>query len=140
LLTNQLAGKPCRVFSSDLRIRVTATGLATYPDVTVVCGKLEIDGDDPRHQTVTNPRAVVEILSPTTEEYDRGEKLAHYQKIESLEAVVLVAQDERRIDVWLRGEGGWRVETVAGTGASELASLGCRLALDDVYRDPLAAP
>jgi hypothetical protein len=54
--------------------------------------------------------------------------------------LVLVAQDERRIDVWLRAEGGWRVETVAGSRVAEFASLGCRLALDDVYRDPLAAP
>ena len=138
-LTNQLAGKPCRVFSSDLRVRVKSSGLATYPDVTVVCGSLEVDGEDPRKQTVTNPRVVVEVLSPSTEEYDRGEKLAHYQKIESLEAVVLIAHDQRRVDVWLRDVGGWRVETVTGAGVAELGPLGCRLALDDVYRDPLAA-
>src|SRR5439155_18899105 len=73
LLGNQLAGQPCRVFTSDLRVRVKATGLGTYPDVTVICGQLEFDPEDPKRHTVTNPRMIVEVLSPSTEEYDRGE-------------------------------------------------------------------
>src|SRR5690606_31274388 len=91
LLVNQLAGRRCRVFSSDLRVRVKATGLATYPDVTVVCEQLELDPDDPKGHTVTNPKLLVEVLSPSTAEYDRGEKLDHYRQIESLEVILLVA-------------------------------------------------
>jgi len=77
LLSTQLREQPCRVFGSALKGRVVATGLGTYPDVSVVCGHLELDPDDTKGHTVTNPRLVVEVLSPSTEEYDRGEKLAH---------------------------------------------------------------
>src|SRR5258708_31296765 len=87
-LREQLRGRGCQAYSSDLRIRVLATGLATYPDVTVVCKPVELDPLD-RH-TVTNPTLVVEVLSPSTAAYDRGEKLAHYQQIPSLREVVLV--------------------------------------------------
>lgn len=137
LLNMQLAGKRCSAFSSDLRIRVKATGLATYPDVTVVRGELELDPEDVRKQTVLNPKVIVEVLSPTTERYDRGEKLEQYKKIASLEAVVFVAHDQRRIDVWARDGAGWE-ETTTDSGAAEVPSIGCRLDLEMVYRDPLA--
>lgn len=138
LLSNQLAGRSCSVFSSDLRMRVKATGLATYPDVTVVCGSLELDPEDPRKQTVLNPTLIVEILSPSTEEYDRGEKLAHYRQVDSLHAVVLVAHDAQRIDVWSRDGTEWRLETTTAGGVAEISGVGCRLPVVDVYRDPLA--
>ena len=77
LLSIQLRGRPCRVFSADLRIRVKATGLGTYPDISVICGALELDPEDPRGHTVSNPRLLVEVLSPSTEASDRGEKLEH---------------------------------------------------------------
>src|SRR5262245_13134541 len=88
LLSNALRDKPCRTYSSDLRVRVKATGLATYPDVTVVCGPIELDPEDPNEHTVINPRLLVEVLSPSTEDYDRGEKLGHYKQIPSLAEVV----------------------------------------------------
>src|SRR3954454_3124163 len=100
MLGRQLAGGPCRVYSSDLRIRVLATGLATYPDVTVVCDKLETDPES--SHTATNPTVIFEVLSPTTEKYDREDKYAHYRRIPSLQAYVLVSQDERRIEVFTR--------------------------------------
>src|SRR5437773_8378838 len=81
-LNRQLEGKKCRVFSADLRVRVLATGFAGYPDVTVVCSKLELDPEDAN--TATNPAVVVEVLSPSAEQYDRGEKLRQYQQIASL--------------------------------------------------------
>ena len=84
LLGNALRGKPRRVYSSDLRVRVKATGLATYPDLTIVRGRLEVDPEDPKGHTAVNPKVLVEILSPSTEAYDRGDKLTHYQTIESL--------------------------------------------------------
>ena len=136
-LGNQLRDKPCRVFSSDLRIRVTESGLGTYPDLSVVCGHLETDPADPKQQTVTNPRVVVEILSPSTEAYDRGEKLAHYKRIPSVEEIVLIAQDRRQIEVWRREPSGWLLGVVHDGGSAELRSIQCKLALDDVYRNPL---
>jgi Uma2 family endonuclease len=72
-----LAAQRCSVFTTDLRIRVRATGLATYPDVSVICGQVELDPSDPRRHTAVNPRLLVEVLSPSTEDYDRGEKLEH---------------------------------------------------------------
>jgi Uma2 family endonuclease len=127
----QLRGGPCRSFSSDLRIRVLATGLTTYPDVTIVCGAPELDPDD--ENTVTNPTLIVEVLSPSTEEYDRGEKLEHYQRIPSLRQVVLVAQDARRLDVWTRGDGdAWTVADVRD-GVANLGSIGARLDVSELY-------
>jgi Uma2 family endonuclease len=141
LLGVQLAGKKCRVFTSDLRIRVKATGLGTYPDVSVVCDRLEIDPDDPKAQTATNPRVLVEVLSPSTEDYDRGEKLAHYQKVTSVEEIVLVAHDRREIEVVRREpDGSWSRHVVRDGGTAHLTSIGCDLPLADVLRDPLAAP
>lgn len=78
-LGNQLAGKRCAVFSSDLRVRVQVTGLATYPDVTVICGKLETDTEG--EHTAINPSVIIEVTSPITENYDRAGKWAHYRRI-----------------------------------------------------------
>jgi Uma2 family endonuclease len=137
VLGNQLVGRRCRVFSSDLRVRVKATGLATYPDVTVVCGQLEIDPDDPKHHTVTNPKVLVEVLSPSTESYDRGEKLDHYRQIVSLEMVLLVAHDARRVDVWRRTDTEW-IHHVAEGGTVAVDPIECQLPVTEIYRDPLA--
>lgn len=139
LLSRQLEGKPCRAFTSDLRVRVVATGLGTYPDVSVVCGKLETDPADPRAHTAINPRVLVEILSPSTENYDRGEKLGHYKHIASLAEIVLVAHDRQEIEIVRREVDGSWSRHVAGEGQSaELVSLGCALDVAAVYRDPLA--
>jgi Uma2 family endonuclease len=133
-----LRDRPCRVFSSDLRVKVQATGLATYPDASIACGKLETDPEDA--QAVVNPIVLVEVLSDSTEAYDRGEKFAHYRRILSLREYVIVSQREPRIEVHRRNEAGrWELYE-AGAGESiELASVGCRLNVDDVFRDPLAA-
>jgi Uma2 family endonuclease len=138
VLREQLRGRPCRVFGSDLRIRVVATGLATYPDVSVVCSRLETDPQDPRGHTIVNPTLLVEVLSPSTEDYDRGEKLAHYKRIPSLREVVLVAQDEPRLELWRREGEHWTVEIVRGDGVAELRSVGCTLPLAEIQLDPLA--
>jgi len=138
ILTAHLADRPCRVQTSDVRIRVRATGLDTYPDASVVGGSAERDAGDPN--AITNPVVLVEVLSASTEEYDRGEKLEHYQRIESLREVVFVAHDQRRIDVVRRAAGGsW--QTVSGTSGESLMldSIGCSIAVDAVYRNPFAA-
>jgi Uma2 family endonuclease len=138
LLVEQLRRKPCRVFTSDLKIRVLATGLATYPDISVVCGQLATDPED--RNAVTNPTVLVEVLSPSTEAYDRGEKFAHYRRLPSLREYVLVSQETQRIEVWRRNERDhWELEHDAVPGqVVELASVSCQLAVDEVYADPLA--
>jgi Uma2 family endonuclease len=131
LLGQQLGGAECRVYSSDLRVRVLATGLATYPDATVVCGPSERDPESKTH--VTNPKVLVEVLSRGTAEYDRGEKLEHYRRISSLAAVVLVAHDAVRIDLWTRGEAGWTVRAFGAGEVVPLDAIGCRLPVDEIY-------
>jgi Uma2 family endonuclease len=140
LLNVQLRGQRCRVFTTELRVRVKATGLGTYPDVTVVCGRLERDPEDRSGHTVINPRVIVEVLSPSTEAYDRGEKLSHYQAIPSLEEIVLVAHDAQEVEIVRRQADGTWTRHPAGAGqAARLTSLACELAVAEVYRDPLAA-
>lgn len=131
-LLAQLRGGPCRVYSSDLRVRVLATGLATYPDVTVVCGELERDPESPT--TVANPRVVVEVSSDGTEAYDRGEKLEHYRRIPSLAAVVLVSHRALAIEVWERTSAtDWRHREFGAGQAAEIEALSARLLVDEVY-------
>ena len=131
-----LRGKPCRVYSSDLRVRVLETDLATYPDATIVCGRLETAPDDPN--AVVNPTLLVEVLSESTEAYDRGAKAAHYRRIPSLKEYVLVAQDEKRIEVYRRNErGGWELFEARSGARLELESLGIELDVDAVYENPL---
>lgn len=136
-LGNQLAGTPRRVFSSDLRVRVLATGLATYPDVSVVCGRSERDPDSPT--TVTNPKVLVEVTSDSSEHYDRGPKLEHYQQIASLEAVVVVSHRERRVDVWSRAEGHWTSASSGEGGTAPVAALAASIDVDALY-DAAAEP
>ena len=139
LLNVQLRGQRCRVHSTELRVRAKATGLGTYPDVTVVCGRLERDPDDRTGHTAINPRVIVEVLSPSTEEYDRGEKLSHYQTIPSLEEIVLVAHDRHELEVVRREANGTWLRHIAGAGqTARLLSIACDLVVAEVYRDPLA--
>lgn len=139
-LSNALRGRPCRVLSSDVRVRSKATGLTTYADVTVVCDKLEVADDDPH--SVLNPRVIVEVLSDSTEAYDRGAKAAHYRRIDSLREYVLVGQNEPLIEVYRRNERGkWELAVEVRRGeVAELAACGAPIAIDvdAIYRDPLA--
>jgi Uma2 family endonuclease len=137
-LQGALRGKPCRTYSSDLRVRVVETGLSTYPDVTVVCGQLATAGDDAN--AAVNPTVLVEVLSEATEGFDRGAKAAHYRRIPSLREYVLVSQAEPRSEVQRRSEAGRWELLEAGPGESiELVSLGIRIDVAAVYANPLAA-
>lgn len=138
LLGNRLAGRKCQVYNTDLRVRVKATGLATYPDASVICGRVELDPDDDKGHTALNPTVLVEVLSPSTETYDRGEKLSHYRHIPSLREVMLVAYDEKRVDLWRRTERGWTQLTFHEGSEVVLTSLDCTLPVDEIYFDPLA--
>lgn len=135
VLNAHLRGKPCAVFSSDLRIGVRATELVTYPDLSVVCGQLEHDPIDRTGHTITNPKVLVEVLSPSTAEYDRGEKIRHYKLIPSLEAIVLVDHEAQRLQLWQRSGDDWRHSE--STVKITIDAIGCTLAVADVYRDPL---
>lgn len=134
-LGNQLAGRSCRVFSSDLRIRVPATGLTTYPDVTVVCGRTERDPESAT--TVINPSLVVEITSDSTEAYDRGSKLESYKALPSLSAILIVSHREPSVDVWARTPEGWSRSTAAPGERARVDSLGVELDLDTLYAEAL---
>ncbi|MGH9390658.1 MAG: Uma2 family endonuclease, partial [Vicinamibacteria bacterium] len=131
-LRNQLEGGPCRVFSSDLRVRVAESGLTTYPDVSVVCGPLQRDNESP--ETVMNPKVLVEILSDGTERYDRGEKFEHYKRIPSFEEYVLVSQKEPLVEVWHRVGPSWSHEEGRAGARVALPSIDCQLVVDELYR------
>jgi Uma2 family endonuclease len=132
------AGLPrgCRIFTSDLRVRIAVSGLSTYPDAAIVCGETSRAKDDPL--AVVNPLVLVEVTSPSTEDYDRGEKLRHYQQLPSLAQVLFVSHREPLLTLVRRGDDGrWTsVEAHAG-GTLTLASIGVGIAVDDVYRDGL---
>jgi Uma2 family endonuclease len=136
ILGRQLAS-PCRVYSSDLRVRVVATGLATYPDVTVICGPSERDPESATH--VTNPTLIVEVLSDSTADYDRTEKLQHYQAIASLQGVLLVDHRSQRVDFWQREDAGWRARRFGPGEAVPITAIQCSLPVDEIYAAALEA-
>jgi Uma2 family endonuclease len=136
LLNIALGARRSDVFSSELRIRVLAVNRATYPDVSVICDHVELDPEDPKGHTALNPTLLVEVLSPSTAEYDQGEKLAYYKQIPSLQEIMLVHHDARRVVVWRRTGESW--SSSEHTDAVELRSLECKLAISDIYRERLA--
>lgn len=134
-----LRGRPCRVFTSDLRNRVQATGLGTYPDLSVVCGRVVMDPED--DHSLVNPVVLVEVLSPTTARYDRTEKFDHYKQIPSLQEYVLVAQDRVRVLRWRRlPTGGWYYDELEAGQTLELTSLGVSLSVDAIYEGVFELP
>ncbi len=131
-LGTQLRGGDCRSFNSDLHL-VTKSGLGTYPDVAVVCGKLERATDSQR--TITNPRLIVEVLSPTTEAYDRGKKFEHYRTIDTLREYVLISFREPLIESHTRNaDGSWTSRFAGGGEILTLTSVGATLSVDEIYR------
>ena len=131
----QLRGKPCRVYDSNLRVRIPRTVLYTYPDATVICGPRQIDTEDRSGETVTNPSIIVEVLSPSTEGYDRGEKFSRYRTLDSLQEYVLVSTDTPRIEVFTRQpEGTWLLTPFVGLEANaRIRSLQIELPLAEAY-------
>ena len=131
-----LKGRGCTVYTDALRVRVEAEDLFTYPDLSVVCGPGTFY--DAKRTTLLNPVVLVEVLSPSTETYDRTAKLRFYRQIPGLQAVLLVAQDAPTVDIVARAGDGWGLSTEADGGV-EVAALGVRLALADLY-DGVAFP
>jgi Uma2 family endonuclease len=132
-LHTQLRGRPCETFISDMRVEVSTTGLYTYPDVVVVCGDPHFE--DANVDTLLNPTLIVEVLSPSTEAYDRGEKFAHYRRLPSVKEYVLVAQERCRVERYVRQENDqWLLSEASDLSDTiVLASIDCRLPLAEVY-------
>lgn len=135
LLTRELERRPCRVLSSDVRVRIEATDLDTYPDASVVCGPVETSVSDPN--AILNPVALVEVLSDSTEAYDRGQKASHYRRIPTLQVYLLVSQQEPRVELQVRAsDGRWSLIEAAAGQRVDIEPLGIALDVDEVYREP----
>jgi Uma2 family endonuclease len=133
-LVSAVGDGPCRAHSSDLRIYVEAVGLATFPDASVLCDPLIQHPPSPR-ATATNPTVIVEITSPSSEEYDNVFKLDAYKTIPTLREYVVVSHRERRITVHRRGtDGTWTMRVAVAGGEFALSSLDARIPVDEIYR------
>src|ERR1700742_4470449 len=133
-LHTQLRGKPCKVYSSDMRVKVSRTGLYTYPDIVALCDEAQFD--DEQQDTLVNPTVIIEVLSKSTEGYDRGEKFTQYRKIDSLIEYVLIAQDKQRIEPFRRQpDNQWLIlpEISEPQEKLNLLSIQCTLLVADVY-------
>jgi Uma2 family endonuclease len=132
-------GRPCRVFTSDQKTRPRGIRFASYPDVTVVCGKPITHADDPH--AVVNPLVLVEVLSDGTEQWDRTGKFRRYRKLESLQHYVLVSQHERCVEVYTRGaDHAWVLREATEGETIALAALDGALDVDRIYRDVELTP
>lgn len=132
-LSQKLKGRPCEVYVGDMKVKVNPTGLYTYPDVAVVCGEPQFD--DQQNDVLLNPKIIIEVLSPSTEAYDRGDKFGHYRRLASLSDYVLVAQNRCRIEHFSRQvDGRWLLVEINDLQADfTLDSIGCTLALAEIY-------
>jgi len=135
-LSNQLEDRPCTVYTSDLRVRVVASGLITYPDLSIACEDTQLDTEDPLAQL--NPTVLVEVTSTSTETYDRTTKYEHYKLIPTLREYVIVSHREHRIEVFRRAaDGTWsRAESCGDGERVTLTSIGCTIDVSAVYRRP----
>jgi len=133
LVGNSFVGRPCRVFSSDMRVQAQDIDLFyTYPDIVAVCGAPVLA--DTKMDTLTNPTVLFEVLSPSTEAYDRGRKFELYRKIASLQEYVLLAQDRAFVEHYVRSGSKWELSDISGLdGTLQLGSIQCKLALRDIY-------
>ncbi len=132
-LNIQLRGGKCEVISNDMRVKTGRKGAYLYPDVVVFCGEPEFE--DNVFDTLLNPILIVEVLSPTTEAFDRGEKFAQYQELASLQEYILVSQDRIRVEHYRLIKTQWaQTEFQAHEDVLSLDSIGCKLSLQDIYR------
>jgi Uma2 family endonuclease len=130
LLGNALLGR-CRVSTSDLKVRIEATDLSTFPDVSVVCGEREVASID--RNATTNPTLLVEVTSNSTEDYDRGEKLNHYKQCPSVKAVLFVSHRRQQVTVVIRNGGAWDTREYRTGEHIEVPALSLSVAVDELY-------
>ncbi len=130
-----LRGKPCRPHGSDLKVAIRDEARYVYPDISIICGQPEIDPAATHGEAVTNPKTVIEVLSPSTERYDRTKKFESYRTLESLEEYVLIASDEARIETFFRlNDGTWVFRSWTGLDAIiQLRSVSIDIPAADVY-------
>jgi Uma2 family endonuclease len=132
VISLQLRGRPCEGYANDMRVWIPAHRVYVYPDIVIVCGEPEFE--DAEVDTLLNPTVIIEILSSSTERYDRGRKFAQYRTLPSLREYLLIAQDEYRIDYYRReGDGNWFIGEAQGRDATLTLAIGCTLALADIY-------
>lgn len=130
-LSVTLRQRPCRTYASDLKVKCP-TGLYTYPDATVSCGELELDADD--KNALLNPELIVEVLSSSTEDYDRGKKFVNYRSIPSLKDYVLISQTEVLVEQFARQDDGtWLLRVLRSGDRLDLRGVGCTLDVDELY-------
>lgn len=136
LLGNALLDRPCEVYPSDMRVASASRQVFTYPDVTVVCGEPTFVDDG--HDTLLDPLVIVEVLSDSTEAYDRGKKFEHYRGIASVRHYVLVAQDQPLVELYTRqSDGTWTLSDHRVDGLVTLSAVGCELRVAEIYRKVL---
>jgi len=135
ILYNQLRKRPCKFYPSDMRVRIVKTGLYTYPDLSVVCGAVLFDENDP--DTLLNPQAIIEILSSSTEKYDRGAKFENYRSIPTLKDYILVSQDKPLIEhySWQRDNTWLLIVHDNPQSRVIIEAIECTLLLEDVYEN-----
>ncbi|HVR39178.1 MAG TPA: Uma2 family endonuclease [Thermoanaerobaculia bacterium] len=134
LLDAATGDRPCRAYTSDLRIYVEAVGLATFPDASVICGDVQQHQPSPE-STALNPQILVEVTSESSESYDTGLKLEHYQTIPTLREYLIVSHRERRITAYIRTGDTWLTRVAISGGRLEVPSLNAELLVDDIYRN-----
>jgi Uma2 family endonuclease len=121
----------CNILSSDVKVRISVSDLTTYPDVSVVCGSIQRDSRD--KNAIVNPTVLVEVTSPSTQDYDRGEKLRNYKELASLKVVILVAHDEPRVTIISRQLGGWTTADYHATQIATSHDPAIALNVDELY-------
>lgn len=131
-INSQLRGRPCEAYVSDMRVKVAPTGMYTYPDIVALCGEPRLE--DSHGDTLLNPAVIVEVLSDSTEAYDRGEKFAHYRRLETLREYVLVAQNKVRVEHYRREGDAWVLSEISDPeGTLHLPSIDCRVSVSAIY-------
>ncbi|HLF83648.1 MAG TPA: Uma2 family endonuclease [Blastocatellia bacterium] len=132
ILGTQLLERDCNVYNSDMRVKITSVGKYTYPDASVACADEQFEDED--EDTLLNPIVIIEVLSKSTEAYDRGKKWEHYQRLDSLRDYLLVSQTPRAEQFTRQRGGTWSyTEYVGELDVIDIKSIGCSLALRDIY-------
>ncbi len=134
-LGNQLAGRRCAVLSTDLRVKVSQTGMYTYADVAILCDKPKLD--EKNNYTLLNPQLIVEVLSDSTKNYDRGEKFEHYRSIDSFTDYLLISQDKFHVEYFAKQpDGSWLLREFNHLEDTiRIASLNCEITLTNIYEN-----
>jgi Uma2 family endonuclease len=131
-LRSRLRGRPCEAYVSEMRVKVSQTGMYTYPDVVVLCDPPKLE--DSHGDTLLNPGVIIEVLSDSTEKYDRGDKFAHYRKLESLREYILISQSRMLVEQYVRHGDHWMLSEISDPAeALRVETLGCEDPLAEIY-------